>query len=259
MPFSINELKYRYSGGAANSDPLASLGGIRSSVAVLSQTTSLPVNVTGVTISYATNNAQGTGLLSWSPSTNTLSWQPPGSAYVYSVSGVIVSGEYTVGGTDGTLVLNVVVGSLAGVYKQDAITVSRVSGNVFDAVAALDSLVGNIEYRCLYVHNISIYDLTNLRIWIKQLTTGPDEIDIGLDPAGVGDGSSTGVATVIANSGIAPSGVSFSRPLTYNTGLVVGDLPAGTSAAFWERRTVPANTTGDIAANTSVIGVAFSV
>lgn len=259
MPFSIEKLKHKYSGGAANANPLLSLGGVMSSEVVVSQTTSSPVNVTGVVIAGSYNNAQGVGLLSWSPGTNQLSWQPPGSAYVYNQSGIVASGTYVIGGTDGTLVLTVTVGLLSGTYKQDSITVSRVSGNVFDSVAPVDSLIGDVEFRAIYMHNTSDVALLDFRIWIKQLTTGPDEIDVGLDPAGRGNGSTTGVATTIATAHDVPTGVTFSRPLTYQTGLQVGTLGVGEAVAFWERRTVPANTTGNITANTSTIACAFSV
>lgn len=259
MPFSIHQLKYKYSGGAGNSSPLLSLGGIMSATEIASQSTSSPVNVTGVTIAGSINNAQGVGLLSWSPGTNALSWQPPGSTYVYSQSNITTSGTYVIGGTDGSLVLTVNAGLLSGTYKQDSITVSRISGNVFDSVAPIDSLIGDIEYRGIYVHNTSDVALLDFRLWIKQLTTGPDEIDIGLDPAGVGNGSTTGVAGTIADVHTAPSGVSFSRPLSYASGLAVGTLGVGEAVAFWERRTVLPNTTGNISANTSTIAAAFGV
>jgi hypothetical protein len=81
MAFSAEDIRYFYSGGAGNSNPQASLGGIISATRVLSQTASSPVNVTGVTIVSAANNAQGVGLLTWSSATNTLTWQPPTSVY----------------------------------------------------------------------------------------------------------------------------------------------------------------------------------
>lgn len=258
MTFSINDVRFQYSGGAANSDPDASLGGVISSVRVPAQIISTPVNVTGVTINSANNNAQGVGLLAWSPGTNTLTWQPPGSAFVYSVV-ITADGVYVVGGSDGALAVTAVYASMAGVYKQDSLTVTLATGNVFDSVAPLDSLIGDIDYRCIYVKNFSDVTISDVRIWIKQLTTGPDEIDIGLDPAGAGDGSTTGVATVIADEGAAPAGVTFTRPLTFASGLVIGTLLAGQSAAFWERRTVPESTVGNVTANASTIAVALTV
>lgn len=260
MPFTADDIKFFYSGGAGNANPQASLGGVKSSTRVISQTASVPVNVTGVTIQSVTNNAQGVGLLAWSPSTNTLSWQPPTSSYTYSVSGVTSSGLYTVGGSDGTLVLNVTVGSLASIYKQDSITITNASQNVFDSVSPVNSLIGDISYRCLYIVNTNpSITVNDVKVWIKSLTSGPDEIDIGLDPAGIGNGTSTGVGVTIANENTAPAGVTFSRPLSYATGLSIGSLAPNQGIALWERRTVAAGTTGDITANTSSIAVALSV
>lgn len=260
MPFSVNDIKFYYSGGSTNSNPQASLGGVRSSTAIMSQNATTPVNVTGVVINSLVNNAEGVGVLSWSPSTNALAWQPPGSAGVYSQSGIVANGQFVLGGGDGIIVVTVTAASLPTSYKQDSLTVTRVDQNVFDAVSAVDSLIGSINYRCIYIKNTNAtVPALTVKVWIKQLTTGPDEIDIGLDPAGIGNGTSTGVATTVALETTAPTGVVFSRPTTYATGLSVGSLAAGESIALWERRTVAANTVGDITANTSSIAVTVTV
>ncbi len=61
-----------------------------------------------------------------------------------------------------------------------------------------------------------------------------------MDPAGVGDGVNSGVATTIADEGEAPAGVTFSHPTDYESGLVIGDLGPGQCQAIWIRRTVNA-------------------
>lgn len=260
MPFTVSDIKYYYSGGAANANPNLSLGGAISNNVITSQNASAVINVTGVTILSAVNNAQGVGLLSWSPSTNTLSWQPPGSVNVYSQSGIVTDGEYTVGSGDGILTVQVVAASLSATFKQDSITITNATQNVFDSVGALDSLNGSIEYRCIYIKNTNATVTVNdAKVWIKSLTTGPDEIDIGLDPAGIGDGTSTGVAATIVDEDTAPVGVTFTRPLTYATGLLIGTLAPGQTIALWERRTVPPDTTGNITSNQSILAVAVIV
>lgn len=260
MSFSVNDIQFFYTGGAANGNPQLSLGGLASSVRIAAQTASVPVNVTGATISSVANNAQGIGLLSWSPSTNTLAWQPPGSPTTYSLSGITTNGTYVVGGSDGTLAITVVYASLPTIYKQDSITIANSMQNVFDSVAPLDSLVGATDYRCVFIRNVHPTITANgVKVWVKQETSGPDEVDIGLDPAGVGNGSTTGVPTVIIDENNAPAGVTFSRPLSYATGLLIGTLAPGQGAAFWQRRIVPPNTTGDVAINSSVIAVALTV
>lgn len=260
MPFSVNDIQFFYTGGAANANPQLSLGGLASSARVSVQTASSPVNVTGVTVASLSNNAQGVGLLSWSPTTNTLSWQPPGSPTTYSQSGIIANGTYVLGGSDGVIVVNLVYASLPSIYKQDSLTVANTMQNVFDAVAPLDSLLGSTDYRCLFVKNVNPTITANgVKIWVKQETPGPDEVDIGLDPAGKGNGSTTGVPVVIADENNAPAGVTFSRPLSYASGLSIGTLAPGEGFAFWQRRIVPPNTTGDVAINSSVIAVALTV
>jgi hypothetical protein len=258
MPFTSDDIKFHYSGGASNSDPSLSLGGIISSTAVVIQTANAPVNITGLTISRATNNEQGNGTLSWSSVNNELSWQPPNSLTVYTI-GITVDGTYIVGGSDGLLTVTAVYASMPVTYKQDTITITNNIGNVFDAVSALDSLLGDTEYRCLYVKNTHATLTANgVTIWIKELTSGPDEISIGKDPAGVGDGSTTGVATTIVDESTAPVGVTFSTPLAYGTGILLGNLAPGECAAIWERRIVPAETVGNITMNTSKLTVTLN-
>lgn len=152
MPIVSGELHNRYSGGGANSDPNASLGGVKSSV------------------------------------------QP----------------------TDATL------------------------ENLFANVDGAESAAGSTKYRCVYFHNANgSLTLSNPKVWIQTETPSPDTvIDIGLDPAGVGNGSTTGVATTVGDEDTAPAGVTFSHPTTEGTALTIADLIAGNSAAIWVRRTV---------------------
>jgi hypothetical protein len=74
-------------------------------------------------------------------------------------------------------------------------------------------------------------------VWVSAETPGGVNIAIGLDPAGVGNGSTTGVATTVANENTAPAGVTFSTPTSKGTGLAITDLAPGTGRAIWLRRT----------------------
>jgi hypothetical protein len=74
-----------------------------------------------------------------------------------------------------------------------------------------------------------------VKAWISLVTDSPDdEWDIGLDPAAVGSDS----AIVLTAETEAPAGVTFTRPVTKATGLLVGDMAPGTRKAFWLRRDV---------------------
>jgi hypothetical protein len=113
---------------------------------------------------------------------------------------------------------------------------SDVSNSIWDNVSGTEKTTGDVEYRCWYLHNNSSSTLVATVIWISSQTdsTG-DVIDIGLDPIG-----KNGTATTIANESTAPAGVTFSRPSSFNAGLILGDLAAGQHYAIWERRTVTA-------------------
>lgn len=112
--------------------------------------------------------------------------------------------------------------------------------NLFDNVSSAERATGTVEYRCFYFVNTHITEsLDNAVVWIEAQTPSSDtSISIGLDPAGVGDGDTTGEATTIADETDPPSGVSFSEPATSGAGLSVGDLDPGDAIAVWVRRTV---------------------
>lgn len=112
--------------------------------------------------------------------------------------------------------------------------------NLFDNVSPADRASGSVEYRCFYfVNKHATETLEDTVVFISSQTPSADtSIDIGLDPAGIGDGSTTGVATSIPDEITAPSGVSFSAPGDAGSGLAVGDLAPDEAIAVWVRRTV---------------------
>jgi len=131
--------------------------------------------------------------------------------------------------------------SLGGV-KSSTELAPAAANNLFDDVSGAESSAGDIEYRCLYIHNAhATLTLQNAKVWIGANTPSPgSDVAIGLDPAGVGDGSSTGVAATIADENTAPTGVAFSAAADEANGLAVGDIPPGESIAVWIRRTISA-------------------
>ncbi len=259
MPIAVDDIRFQYSGGSGNTLAANSLGGVMSTTRVTSQLgTFLNGVITGVTILAANNCIQGNGAASYNPSTGYFSFQPPGGSYVYSVV-LTADGTYSVGGTDGMLMVQVVFASLPVIYKSDTVVVSNQMDKVFATVSAVMSLTGSTEYRCLYVKNIHpTLSAVGVVLYIAEQTTGPDSIFIGIDPAGVGDGSTTGVAVVTANGTTAPAGVVFSEPLSIATGIAAGTLTAGQSFAFWEKRVVSPGSTGYLDINTFKIGLALT-
>lgn len=119
------------------------------------------------------------------------------------------------------------------------VVVTNVANNLFDDVSASESGSGDTEYRCFYIENANAAakTLEAAVIWIDALSASAStEFDIGLDPAAIGSTSTT----TIANEGAAPVGITFSRPTTKATGLLIGNIPAGSKKAIWIRRTVSA-------------------
>lgn len=112
--------------------------------------------------------------------------------------------------------------------------------NLFDKVSGSEAQDGDAEYRCVYVKNThGTLTLQGSVVWISSETpSSKTKIDIALDGAGVGDGSSTGVAETVGDEQTAPTGETFSHPITEGGGIVIGDLAPGEAQAIWVRRTI---------------------
>lgn len=246
MTTKIGNIHIRLSGGASNANPQLSLGGVRSTAMVTSQTVADPSQVTGVTIKAAHNNPEGAGTLKFTLTGNTLSWRPPSSAVDYS-STVSGDGEYILGDpAAGFIVVDVVASSLPAGSRTDTLGVNPTFGALFDTVQPAESLAGKTEYRCTYIYNNGDTVAYNARVWISSQTTGQDSVQIALDPAGVGNGTSTGVAIVIADEEDTTDqlgAVTFSAPASISAALTIGDIAPASCAAIWEKRIVPANVT----------------
>ena len=251
------DLEIRLSGGAGNTDPNASLGGIISSERVLSQSATAPTNVTGVVINYACGNALGAGTIAFTNSSTTLTWTPNGGTVGTAID-VSADGRYVLADDTGDQQLHITVtaASLPGSDQSDTdITIADIANETFDDIGKQESLDGDTEHRCVYIKNThSTETAYNVTIWRKTDANGADSLRIGADPAGVGNGSTTGVATTIGDEDTAPGGVTFSAPTTQGTGIVLGTLAPGESAAFWIERSVPADTTVSTPIDLSQIG-----
>jgi len=115
------------------------------------------------------------------------------------------------------------------------ITKTKTFNSIFDDVTGAEAAAGDIEYRCIYIHNEhATLTLSSAKVWIEANTTNT-EIDIGLDLAG-----KDGTADTIADESTAPDpAVTFAHNCTaYASGLALGDLAAGEGYAIWIRRTI---------------------
>lgn len=139
--------------------------------------------------------------------------------------------------------------ALGGVISTHDDIPTEVLGNLFSDVSAAEATAGSVKYRCYYVKNTGVDTWFSVDVWVQTDTpSAGTEIDIGLDPAGAGNGVSTGVATTVANETTAPGGVVFTHP-TSSPGVSIGDLTAGQCAAVWLRRTVTAGATAAVIDN----------
>lgn len=125
---------------------------------------------------------------------------------------------------------------------------SNVLQNLFANVSGAERLAGSVRYRCVYVKNTHATESLDLAgVFIPSNTTSPQtSMHVGVDPAGIGDGASTGVAVIIPDDVTSPMGVVFDHsplPTSKATGLALGSpslLSPGMCAALWLRRTVDA-------------------
>lgn len=111
------------------------------------------------------------------------------------------------------------------------------AAGIFDDVSSAESAAGDIEYRCVYVHNNhGSLTLTGAVAWTPTNTpSASTTVDIG-----VGTSAVNGTEQTVANESTAPSGITFVAAATQGAGVALGDIPFGQHRAVWLRRTVTA-------------------
>ena len=129
-------------------------------------------------------------------------------------------------------------GSLGGRRSTTQVT-TNVSENVFDNISRQEALTNKKEYRCLYVYNDAGSTLTNVRITLTHPAI--TNIAIGLDPAGKGDGTNTGIAASITTENLAPAGITFVGEEEDVYEIALGYLKAGEGIPVWLRREAEAS------------------
>lgn len=258
---NLADLKLVHSGGAANTDPNADLGGAISTAGakdILSQTSTAPTTVTGVTVNDAAGNIVGDGTLFFDSGNKTLRWTPPSGSAGVAVD-VSVSGEYAIqgGGTGGMLKVTVVSGTLAASDQTNTLTIANIANNIFDDVAKAEAKAGDVEYRGIYIQNDHAADsMVDIKFWLEENTPGQDVIQIAL----AAEGKNVTMAT-IGDEGTPPAGIDFDavNPIDYTSGLACPDLAFGDFQGFWIKRTVPTGTNQAQPDNTFKLGIRIYV
>lgn len=254
---SAADLKFVLSGGAANADPAAALGGAISTAGggvILSQSITAST-IGGITYDDAAGNTAGSGTMAYTNSGTTLQWTPPGGSIGPAVD-VSADGSYTVYGADGLghVKVTVVAASLPGTDASQSPTIANQTNKLFDDIVQAEAASGDTEYRCFYVKNGHASDsMTGVKLWINSDASGADSLAIALDLAGV-----SGTADTIADESTAPDpALTFTAPTDEGSALDIGTLTAGQYYGVWIRRTVPAATVVSTAADVSSLKLRF--
>lgn len=115
--------------------------------------------------------------------------------------------------------------------------VSGTIHNLFDKVTSGEAAAGTTEYRCIYVRNEhATLTWEDVAAFIASQTTSADtSVEIAL-----GSSAINGTEQTIANETTAPTGVTFSAPADYATGLAIGNMAPDDHKAIWVKRVVDA-------------------
>lgn len=109
---------------------------------------------------------------------------------------------------------------------------------VFPMITEDEAADGNRDFFCLYLKNVGLLPAKGIVLFSSNTRASSTHVRWGIDPAGVGDGISSGKAQEIINKNTTPLGVAF-RDGTSRTGqnvTVLPTIPKGKSIAIWFER-----------------------
>jgi hypothetical protein len=121
--------------------------------------------------------------------------------------------------------------SLGGVTSSVLFTDNTLD-KLFASVTPAEGLAGSVKYRALTFKNTSALTAYAAAVYIAQETTSASTtVALAYD--------STGTQSIV-NEDTAPTGVSFTTPLSLATAIALGDVLAAGVARIWFKRTVTA-------------------
>lgn len=248
----VSDIELMYSGGDTNTNPVSSLGGIISTAGSPDDQGFTDPSINGITVAEVGSMVQGTLTFNWDLAAKILTVAMPDSGFGVEVE--ISSGgdtQYILTGSTGLhrgyVIIDVVAASLtsaSGVYTS---TVSLTSENIFPNTTPNQAVNGANQYRCIYaINNHATESIEGLRVFLAYNTSGEDEITYAIDTdAGVGDGSTTGVATAITGESDTNNdllGLVFSNSEDPEAGLYLDAVIApGECVPIWVGRVTPAH------------------
>ncbi|MFC9846657.1 hypothetical protein ACFWFF_11500 [Streptomyces sp. NPDC060223] len=118
--------------------------------------------------------------------------------------------------------------SLGG-YASNAAPSGSTNG-FWDAVSTGQADAHTVEYRCLFVYNNGIYQVTGVKVAISNQLSGGSTIAVAMNSAAAAPVASY-TSAVIASEASAPT------TLGWVTSVTLGTLEAGQVRHFWLRRT----------------------
>ena len=108
--------------------------------------------------------------------------------------------------------------------------------NMFDNIKRKEILVGKTEYRGLYIKNShATLPVHGAVIYVDQ-DPNQTQVSFGLDPAGSGDGTTTGVMQTISTEDTVPTGVTFEDVNEFKVKLPLPTLKPLEVVGVWMKR-----------------------
>lgn len=123
--------------------------------------------------------------------------------------------------------------------------ISDSPNNLWSDVDSSDAAAGLVDHRAVYVVNDGDATLVGATVWIDLPPTIDQKalLGIGLPAEGVG----VEITQTLDLDTDVPAGVVFTSPTAKGSGLVLGDLPAGSFRGLWLRRSVLAGAMAGLA------------
>jgi hypothetical protein len=241
-------IEFHLSGGTGNTNPQLSIGGAIATQQVQSETVSFHAGSTigGVAVVGGVGNLPDTTgsdssaalFFKVSEAIPQLVFTPYGEdagstdTQLNNVAVMTGSGNYVMTWWDSwgatSLKVTINAGSLPVVDTLARLDVSRNAHQLFDTIPQAENITPVNNYRCVYAKNVGVSS-QDLRLFLSSYPLGAS-VALGLDPSGVG-----GTPGTLANETTPPSGVTFSSPADYDSGVPV-TLAAGAFVPIWLRR-----------------------
>jgi hypothetical protein len=236
---SIADFALRLSGGAGNTDPVASTGGAKSTLEILFQLATLTSGISGVTMHNAAGNTVGTGIITYDHVAKTLAWTPPGGTIGIPVN-VNANGQYLIRGpnpTDGYVIVSIVSSLLSNATNYAISTTITNQNQLFLPSVSKDiALAGATEYFLFYIENTGAATIKSVSVQLQIDTPGLDTLSVAIVPT-------KNTTELLA----AASGHSYSA---VGVDVAMGDLLTTDYWGFWIKRVTPAATVDGILNNT---------